>query len=409
MINIKPSPSIGYNINHDDFSFQGCILHQYDTLRQHKSHNPATTTNLPKINKGGRGDALNAKINDHIRKKNEKPTITIKPGKKIPTGDWATEFQTEIGIIVRKFAPWSTRPKWKSIGKSDLKKFYDLILEKFTIDLHVVRIQKAVNTMLANEYRQFRCTLHKHYLQYKQDGTERENPHHQVKQEDWEKICTWFESDEQVALKVKKSREANKTIHCTGSKPFARYREEMVIVLSLLYKFMVNTVSNFFLWGNLHCDPETGEVVEQIEFYKLTHCKNDVWICHTAEENYGKMLELRAAPTPEGSTPLTDAQICEEVVGVRSGYVKGLGHGDEKPSSSSIEYNAELGEALRRADEAEKRNKKLEERVDEQNRTIQGLVTDTMDIRRMLLEMQGNSQSTPENRQSTPENHQSTS
>ncbi|KAI3924763.1 hypothetical protein MKW92_028419 [Papaver armeniacum] len=334
-------------------------------------------TDLPKINKGGRGDALNAKLNDHIRKKNEKPTITIKPGKKIPTGDWATEFQTEIGIIVKKFAPWSTRPKWKSIGKSDLRKFYDLILEKFNIDLHVVRIQKAVNTMLANEYRQFRCTLHKHYLQYKQDGTERENPHHQVKQEDWEKLCTWFESDEfqKSSTQGKQSREANTTIHCTGSKPFARYREEM-------------------------CDPETGEVVEQIEFYKLTHCKNDVWTCHTAEENYGKMLELRAAPTPEGSTPLTDAQICEQVLGVRSGYVKGLGHGYEKPSSSSIEYNAELGEALRRADEAERRNKELEERVEEQNRTIQGLVTDTTDIRRMLLEMQGNR---------TAENHQSTS
>ncbi|RZC52781.1 hypothetical protein C5167_021204 [Papaver somniferum] len=184
-------------------------------------------------------------------------------------------------------------------------------------------------------------------LLYKQNGTERENTHYQVKQEDWEKLFTWFESDE------------------------------------------------------FQCDPETGEVVEQIEFYKLTHFKNDVWTCHTSEENYGKMLELRAAPTPEGSTPLTDAQICEEVLGVRSGYVKGLGHGYEKPSSSSIEYNAELGEALRRADEAEKRNKELEERVDEQNRTIQGLVTDTMDIRRMSLEMQGNRQSTPENRQST--------
>ncbi|KAI3893146.1 hypothetical protein MKX03_020171 [Papaver bracteatum] len=286
-------------------------------------------TDLSKINKGGRGDALNAKLNDHLRKKNEKPTITIKPGQRIPTGDWATEFQTEIGIIFRKFAPWSTRPKWKSIGKSDLKKFYDLIL-------------------------------------YKQDGTEWENPHHQI------------------AVEVKKSREANTTIHCTGSKPFARYREEM-------------------------CDPETGEAVEQIEFYKLTHCKNDIWTCHTAEENYGKMLELRDAPTPEGSTPLTDAQICEEVLGVRSGYVKGLGHGYEKPSSSSLEYNAELGEALRRADEAEKRNKELEERVDEQNCTIQGLVTDTTDIRRMLLEMRGNRQSIPENRQSTPENHPSTS
>ncbi|RZC85780.1 hypothetical protein C5167_026453 [Papaver somniferum] len=265
-------------------------------------------------------------------------TTNFNQGKMAPGGvrpprtSHAASQLSRTGIIVRKFAPWSTCPKWKPIGKSDLKKFYDLILEKFTIDLHVVRIQKAVNTMLENEYRQFICTLHKHYLQYKQDGTERENPHYQVKQDDWEKLCTWFESDEfqKSSIQGKKSREANTTIHCTGSKPFARYREEM-------------------------CDPETGEVVEQIEFYKLTHCKNYVWTCHTAEENYGKMLELRAAPTPEGSTLFTDVQICEEVLGVTSGYVKGLGHGYEKPSSSSIEYNAELGEAFRREDEAEKR------------------------------------------------------
>ncbi|KAI3856925.1 hypothetical protein MKW92_028150 [Papaver armeniacum] len=329
---------------------------ELDPLAHHTQTSRLSRTDLRKINKGGRGDALNAKLNDHIRKKNEKPTITIKPG-----------------IIVKKFAPWSTRPKWKSIGKSDLKKFYDLILEKFNIDLHVVRIRKAVNTMLANEYRQFRCTLHKHYLQYKQDGTEQENPHHRVKREDWEKLCTWFESMSLGNIGVrtlfstqgKQSREANTTIHCTGSKPFARYREEMVIRLK-------------------------SEVVEQIEFYKLTHRKMTFGPVIQPEENYGKMLELRAAPTPEGSTPLTDAQICEQVLGVRSGYVKGLGHGYEKPSSSSIEYNAELGEALRRADEAERRNKELEERVEEQNRTIQGLVTDTTDIRRMLLEMRGN-------------------
>ncbi|KAI3961397.1 hypothetical protein MKW92_032056 [Papaver armeniacum] len=249
--------------------------------------------------------------------------------------DWATEFQTEIGIIVKKFAPWSTTPNGSQLENRDLKKFYDLIL--------------AVNTMLANEYGQFRCTLHKHYSAKTNMMEQAENPHHRVKREDWEKLCTWFESDEfrKSSTQGKQSREANTTIHCTGSKPF--------------------------------CDPETGELVEQIEFYKLTHCKND-----------GKMLELRAAPTPEGSTPLTDAQICEQVLGVRSGYVKGLGHGYEKPSSSSMEYNAELGEALRRADEAERRNKELEERVEDQNCTIKGLVTDTTDIRRMLLEMQGN-------------------
>ncbi|KAI3870594.1 hypothetical protein MKW92_037074 [Papaver armeniacum] len=65
-------------------------------------------TDLPKINKGGRGDALNAKLNDHIRKNKEKPTITIKPGKKIPIEIGPLSSKSEIGIIVKKFAPWST-------------------------------------------------------------------------------------------------------------------------------------------------------------------------------------------------------------------------------------------------------------------------------------------------------------
>ncbi|KAI3987971.1 hypothetical protein MKX01_021085 [Papaver californicum] len=177
-----------------------------------------------------------------------------------------------------KWDQHSTCPKWKSVGKSYLRMFHDLIL-------------------------------------------------------DWENLCTWFESEKfQVILiaQGKKSREKNTTNHYTGSKPFARYRYEMR-------------------------DPEIGKEVGQIEFY------NGAWKSLKAEENYGKMLELQAAPTPEGSLPLTEAQICERILSVRAGHIKGLSRGYEKPNSSSIEYNAELVEAIRRADEAEKRNMELED------------------------------------------------
>ncbi|MCL7039498.1 hypothetical protein MKW94_021963 [Papaver nudicaule] len=336
----------------------------------HAATDQLSRTDLPKIHKG-RGDAINAKLNDHIRVHKTKPTINIPPGYTGPVGEWSSEFHTEIGIIIKKFAPLSTCPNWKSLNKSDIRKFHDLILEKFTIDLHVTRIQKAVNSMLSSEFRTFTSTLSNHYKKYEKDGTSREHPHHQVNQEDWESLCTWFESDKFKNLSTQgvKSREANKTKHCTGSKSFARYRYEMR-------------------------DPETGEEIGQIKFYELSYCKKGVWKSPKAEENYGKMLELQAAPTPEGSVPLTEAQICEKVLGVRSGYIKGLGHGYEKPTSSSIEYNAELVEATRRADEAEKRNKELEQRVEEQQKTIDGLAADTMDIRGILRELQESRQGT---------------
>ena len=47
------------------------------------------------------------------------------------------------------------------------------------------------------------------------------------------------------------------------------------------------------------------------------------------------MLELQKQPVPEGGQALKEAEICVQVLGSRSGYIKGLGHGPRPPSSSS--------------------------------------------------------------------------
>ena len=47
------------------------------------------------------------------------------------------------------------------------------------------------------------------------------------------------------------------------------------------------------------------------------------------------MLELQKQPVPEGGQALKEAEICVQVLGSRSGYIKGLGHGPWPPSSSS--------------------------------------------------------------------------
>ncbi|KAI3974401.1 hypothetical protein MKX01_038734 [Papaver californicum] len=58
---------------------------------------------------------------------------------------------------------------------------------------------------------------------------------------------------------------------------------------------------------------------------------------------------------------------------VRSSYIKGIGRGYEKHTTSSIAYNAELVEAIWRADEADKINMELEEILEGRRRTIEDL------------------------------------
>ena len=60
------------------------------------------------------------------------------------------------------------------------------------------------------------------------------------------------------------------------------------------------------------------------------------------------MLELQCQPIAEGAVAMTEAEICEKVLGQKSGYVKGLGFGPKpisfsksKPSSSEREIELE--------------------------------------------------------------------
>ena len=60
------------------------------------------------------------------------------------------------------------------------------------------------------------------------------------------------------------------------------------------------------------------------------------------------MLELQRQPIAEGAVAMTEAEICERVLGQKSGYVKGLGFGPKPisfsksiPSSSEREIELE--------------------------------------------------------------------
>ncbi|TYJ99704.1 CACTA en-spm transposon protein [Cucumis melo var. makuwa] len=109
-----------------------------------------------------------------------------------------------------------------------------------------------------------------------------------------------------------------------------------------------------------------------------------------AEDVHNQMLELQSQPTPEGSQPLFEDEICDQVLGRRLGYSKGFGWGlkpkarrTASASSSStscpqstekeIELQAKLHEAL--------------ERIEVQDRNHQALASQVESMKKMIEEL----------------------
>ena len=60
------------------------------------------------------------------------------------------------------------------------------------------------------------------------------------------------------------------------------------------------------------------------------------------------MVELQSIPVEEGTEPKSIDNIVDEVLGTRSGYIKGIGYGP-KPSSNISKANlVDLEESLKR-------------------------------------------------------------
>ncbi|TYK11065.1 CACTA en-spm transposon protein [Cucumis melo var. makuwa] len=106
-----------------------------------------------------------------------------------------------------------------------------------------------------------------------------------------------------------------------------------------------------------------GELVDRVELFWVTHVRAGTFVSQATEDAHNQMLELQSQPTPERSQPLSEDEICDQVLGRRPGYSKGLGWGPKpkarrtaSASSSStscsqstkkeIELQAKLHEAL---------------------------------------------------------------
>ncbi|KAA0062316.1 CACTA en-spm transposon protein [Cucumis melo var. makuwa] len=70
-----------------------------------------------------------------------------------------------------------------------------------------------------------------------------------------------------------------------------------------------------------------GESVDRVKLFQETHVRAGTFVSQATEDVLNQMLELQSQPTTEGSQSLSKDEICDQVLGRRPGYSKGLGWG----------------------------------------------------------------------------------
>ncbi|TYK04847.1 uncharacterized protein E5676_scaffold143G00290 [Cucumis melo var. makuwa] len=83
--------------------------------------------------------------------------------------------------------------------------------------------------------------------------------------------------------------------------------------------------SKSFLQRQYELAERKGESVDHVELFQEAHVRAGTFVSQAAEDAHNQMLELQSQPTPEGSQPLSEDEICDQVLGRRPGYSKSLG------------------------------------------------------------------------------------
>ncbi|KAK8596856.1 hypothetical protein V6N12_065335 [Hibiscus sabdariffa] len=157
------------------------------------------------------------------------------------------------------------------------------------------------------------------------------NPPSDVKIDDWKNWCKHFESDKfQVQSKENKNNRGKMRIpHTSGSKSFIQRIYEL--------ENIQENIENH----SEELDVEPVEPAEMKLHYDVHHKKDGTWVNQQAEENYEKMRTILSEEIEKG-IEVNGRQILENVLNVKYGYTRGLGHGVKPSSSAELELESAL-------------------------------------------------------------------
>uniref|UniRef100_A0A9I9ECQ0 CACTA en-spm transposon protein n=1 Tax=Cucumis melo TaxID=3656 RepID=A0A9I9ECQ0_CUCME len=131
--------------------------------------------------------------------------------------------------------------------------------------------------------------------------------------------------------------------------------------------------SKSFLQRQYKLAERNEEPIDRVELFRKTHVRAGTFMSQAAEDAHNQMLELQSQPTLEGSQPLSEDEICDQVLGRRLGYSKGLGWGPKpkaRRTASASSSSTSCSQSTEKEIELQAKLHEVMERIEVQDRNI---------------------------------------
>ncbi|KAB1215063.1 hypothetical protein CJ030_MR4G018553 [Morella rubra] len=172
-------------------------------------------------------------------------------------------------------------------------------------------VRTVVETMMTAR-RTHRNRMHAYFKKFPSKEAALLKPHPDTTEEQWKELCDLFTSEAFMkrSEQNKKNRSKLTVNHAAGSRSFQRTRACMK-------------------------NQESGNI-NPAELYKKNYTNKDgIWTSEGAREIYERMDAFQRQCDLEGKT-YTEIEVYSEILGKKSGYVRGLGRAVKPPPSSTL-------------------------------------------------------------------------
>uniref|UniRef100_A0A9I9EHK8 CACTA en-spm transposon protein n=1 Tax=Cucumis melo TaxID=3656 RepID=A0A9I9EHK8_CUCME len=250
--------------------------------------------------------------------------MTIAPGAEKPISPHVVRFSQAIGVCVRKTFPVRCL-KWADVGREYIEVVKGDLQRLFVLDFNNQAMNRFVEHQMLTTFKEFRADYHRHFKKYSDLEEARANPPN--------------------------------ALPCI---PGAISR------------------SKSFLQRQYKLAERKGESIDRVEVFRETHVRTGTFVSQAVEDAHNQMLELQSQYTPEGSQPLSEDEICDQVLGRRPGYSKGLGWGPKlktRRTASASSSSTSCSQSTEKEIELQAKLHEVLERIEVQDRNHQALAS----------------------------------
>ncbi|KAA0062721.1 CACTA en-spm transposon protein [Cucumis melo var. makuwa] len=231
----------------------------------------------------------------------------------------------------------------QAIGVCVQKKFPVRCLKWADVGREYIEVVRATSRFVEHQmlmtFKEFRADCHRHFKKYSDREEARANLPNALEQ----------------SRTNKAARQKQPYNHSSGSKSFLRRQYELV--------------------------ERKGESVDRVELFQKTHVRAGTFVSQAVEDVH---------PTPKGSQPLSEDEICDQVLGRQPGYSKGLGWRPKpkaRRTASASSSSTSCSQSTEKEIELQAKLHEALERIEVQDRNHQALALQMESMKKMIEEL----------------------